>query len=423
MATSVVVNGALPSSGTTDYTYAGFGTPQCAIIIATGNTAADTTTDSFQFAFGFWSASDQAGMSFSASDNRTTGVTSRQQDVSNALPVVRIFSADSQVVYSFAAITDGIRASIASGSTGLNRLCAVILFKGLTAFKVGTWTQNGTTPVTVTTGFPVHGLFSFRAGLSGTAVTTQALPSIGVAWNGSGGLVQRAMMFGHSNNADPTIVNLVLRNDCFGGSYLGDGGVSDVKITISNFTSTGFDTVATTATTALMPYLAFQLDDQDDFFVGDFDAHTSVGTQALTGPGFSPQIAGFLTTAQTSFNNTETAPTGCFHFGVAGRTPAVSRAFIAMAQDNVDTSNDKSRITTNGLDYRSSTATDRGTAFVDSWDSGGITLDYTTAATAAYKTVFWALKQEAATTTYTLTAATLVPAGGNTYQPRVTYTF
>lgn len=199
--TVAVVRSTLSSaaSGTTDFTKSGFGTPAAAIIIVCQANTTNNPQDNSEISIGFWDGTNQCVCMLQDRDNQANSDTRRNSDDSYGAIVV---DSTSRSLYTVSAVTDGIRLTLSTDNTTLDRYCTVLLLAGVSA-KVTNVTAGASAGNTVTSsslGFAPD--LVFFTGIGGTTVdvsgTTTALLSFGVAGDQSG-IVQRVLGWGQSH--------------------------------------------------------------------------------------------------------------------------------------------------------------------------------------------------------------------------------
>lgn len=378
MATNaVVVSGTLPqsTSGTVDLTISGFGTVSAAVIFLTkANTTNNPQNDS-AFCVAFWDGSNENSTANNLLDGLTTSIDTR----SSSSTVIEYDA----LTYTVSNITDGIRITKTGGTTSVDRYVSAILISGATNSVIGNVSLS-TLTVTETIGFKAD--LVFVMGIGGNAVsissTYHGVHSFGVAHNDSFGTVTQGAVYGSSRDAQTTTVT----NSRVTNSYVAAQLFNDTlswQASLGNFTSTGFDITSTAATGGdYIFYLAIELSDPDDAYVGVIDAKTSTGTQAYTGTGFTPKVVGLVSEGSTAINTT--AQSRAQSFGATDGTTHFCHFFHD--EDAAGTSNAASEYSaSNILHITDDAGTDDYIAALSSLDSDGFTLNYSDAAAAASK--------------------------------------
>lgn len=132
-ATYAVVRNVLTAtlSGTTDFTSSGFGTPDAAILITcNGNSSANPATTG-TLSIGFWDGTNQCCVAVLCIDAVVTTGTTRASNDSYGAIINPQSGANSG--YTVSSITDGIRLTMSTDNTSLQRFCTVLLIKGVSA--------------------------------------------------------------------------------------------------------------------------------------------------------------------------------------------------------------------------------------------------------------------------------------------------
>jgi hypothetical protein len=134
-----------PTTSTTDFTKASFGTPTGAIIIACRANATNNPQTEAGLSIGFWDGTNQCVVA----NHLDSGVAnSNTAKSSNDGAAVIIGDAGViQATFTVSNITDGIRLTMGTDATGDQFFCTVILFAGVSV-SVGTITPNATQDAT-----------------------------------------------------------------------------------------------------------------------------------------------------------------------------------------------------------------------------------------------------------------------------------
>lgn len=414
---AVFLSGTITADSTpTDFTSSGFGTVQAAIVIVGNANATNNPQTGGQFSIGFWDGTNQVAMANCASITAVTGSrTSRLLKAGIIAATVGHNGTDPVITneWTISNVTDGVRISISTDGTSVARYASVILIKGATAAHVGTQALGSdTNPVNVTgPGFQANAAFFACAG-NGTlgTVETNGTGSVGVAEIG-GTVVQRCMGWFSGHGANPSNVNQGILNDAVmmqagSGSITWQAGVSSHA---SGFTVTP----SANPSADVFGYLALELANAADIFVGDFDTATSTGSQGITGLGMAPQVFGTFGCRQASYGTVSNAPTGSLSFGVG--TSGAAQALSAWDKDNVATTVSGARRSADLLNIRTTDDAAYHVASLTSVDSDGITINNTTAGASATKQILWALGDTSGdTTSPTLTSPTGTATGATT---------
>lgn len=146
MAQSVaIVRNTLPvvSGGTADFTSTGFGTAAAAIIIVGNSNTTNNPQPSSCLSIGFWDGTNQRSVAVQDISGLTTTDVRRRASTSHGAIGNLAAGGASFSNWSVSAITDGIRLTMDSDNTGVQRYCTVLLLKGISA-KVHSIVPNAT---------------------------------------------------------------------------------------------------------------------------------------------------------------------------------------------------------------------------------------------------------------------------------------
>lgn len=179
---TAVIRANLPSAaGSTDFTSSGFGTPVAAIVIVCDANTTNNPQDGASLSVGFWDGTNQRVSQFALADGTADSDTYRSSnDALIAIGGSTTFSS-----WSASAITDGIRITLVTDATTVDRHCTVILFSGVSA-KVVNVAMNQTQDATASSaslGFAPKLVFLVTSGSAAANMTqgTTALFSFGFA--------------------------------------------------------------------------------------------------------------------------------------------------------------------------------------------------------------------------------------------------
>lgn len=399
--TSCVITDTLPADSTPkSFTRSGFGTPDAAIVIIGRANTVNNPQPEFDVSIGFWDGTNQYAASAHAIDNLDTTITSRFR-YSNRIGGFRYHDGTNYVniaQWTIANVTDGVQFTLTDDNTGAGHHATVILFKGLTNKKVGTFAFPGTaSEVDVSdVGFKPDVVFMVDP-VSGTAYSTALAESaegshinFGVAHNSSADVISQAgVTFASYNAVGTSQVNTSIHDKILRRWYA-DSTPASFTTSISAFDANGFSVTPSGATSSRPFYLALELPDPDDAYVGIIDSKTSTGTQAYTGVGFTPLAILLASTTETAINQSSTSPTGALYFGATDGTE--EQSIIWMDQDAQNVSNVASRAdTANVLNLRFHDDTVDAVAAYSSFDSDGWTLNYSDGSSSARKILAFAI--------------------------------
>lgn len=403
-----VVDGLTPSTtGTLDLTVSGFGTPVAAIFLSGRGRNDDTVLASAtRWSVGFTDGSNERVSAGSSKSGDSTSNTWRSQTANGR--VVQILttggtaSVDKYGTFN-SWITDGVRLNwtLASGTAQHEVVC--VLIKGVSA-KVGDVTLNATQDAATTLGslgFDPEILFIASAGLGSNSTTpsTHNIGAYGCAYKNGGTIQQRSIAFYDVDNLSTTktgtayfdnrVISQVSNDSISYTAEVTDFGTSDFEITTRDGGS-GSDIIA---------YLALS-DPGVDVDLQEFTSKTSTGTVKNT-TTFAPEaIIGAFADGTDTANAVKAGGEGWCVFG-ANKTGSVEKCHSFYSVDALSTSASGAIADSTVLNWGTGSSYSKEIeAVVDSWNSDGVTLDYTTiagGATTARK--FWGLIIGAATGT------------------------
>ena len=424
--TVAVVNGALPATGTADFTRSGFGTPDCAIIYFTAASSGTNPQAAVSdLSIGFWNASAQNVASLRSQDAVATSNTAQATDDA-AVGVIIVYNADTvEATWTAASTTDGLRITLASGTGGAYQ-ATVVMFKGVKSHQVGVASFNGTTPVVVSTGFKPTAIFTACTARTADGVSVGARLSLGIAHNSSADVLTQRCVAHESVDAQATaqIVNTSINEGSIFRTYFNDGA-GNVTGAVQDLTASDFEFVASAALTFRIHYLAIELNDPDEFHLSTQNAATATGDGSAITVGFQALACGTLTTRETSVGGTSTSPTGSLSIGVMDSSPQ-GRSHIYSDEDAAATSDTSTRyVDSKILSIYDHTPAIDAEASVATWGATSLTFNWSDAASSAWKYILWAIGSDAAAgyTHPTLSLATATEIGATSFKPRVTYTF
>lgn len=352
-----VVRVALPSgsSGSVDATIIGFGTPVAAICIATDGSTNGTVRDIARLSIGLTDFTRTWTVGFADAHGASTTESSRAQRTDSLVYIPLENAAGPVVQYTAAAITDGIRLTISGGTTGLTRLCTVVLIGGsdVTDAYVNYHDDLGssTAPVAVTApGFEPDVAFFTAAGLPTTPNATDpaGIFSYGCAVN-KPTIQQGGVNFSAVDGVGVTKNNALVTNDAVLAQVYNDSAAWQAELT--SFDANGF-TLTPTASSGndIFGYLCLKFANSPDFALVDVDVPASGDLDVDV--GFEPDFA------LTALNYANTAARGTLD------TTAVYAMHIA-AQD-------ASKVCVTGLHSQDAVSTsDTSSVAVDAFDFYG----------------------------------------------------
>lgn len=376
--------GLLPAtiSGTVDLTVSGFGTPDAAFIYTTAG-GSNNPQNTAQGSAGFWDGTNQFSMGFECANANATATTGRGYHATNAIAIPQSSGAAWRIRASAAAMTDGIKLTVTEDNIGSEKSTTAILFKGLTNAYCGVHTNDGTTGANDITapGFKPDLVLIVGIGSGTSTYTTNGRLSVGAIHNNSSDVVtQGCIQFESVNGTANSTVSTYIDDDKCG--HDSNSASSIYTLSGSAFDSSGFSLTSSVGNTDNIIYLALQLADPDDAYVGIVDSKTTTGTQAYTGTGFTPEVLLLLQTYCTAVDTITT--TGYFGMGATdGTTEHCSNHADEHNQAVTDT--EGSFDASNVLHITDDTPADDAVAAYSSFDSDGFTLNYSDGSASARK--------------------------------------
>ena len=392
--TSAIVSGYLPTadSSFTDFTSSGFGTPDAAIVIVNNVDSGNNPNAYSVCGLGFWAGATQACIGATSKDNTATTDTATAILSGRCVSVPNTNAGAYELLATGSSTTDGLRITKDGGTTSIARYCTVVLLKGLTNEYAGiaSLPSTGTSLSVTAPGFKPDVLIGSGAFQSATGLSTNARISFGVSHNNSADSIsQGCVAFGDLDNQSTSNINTTVRNDRWIQQAI--NGSDAVYAAVSSHDASGFSlSYASSGFVRQYIYLALELPDPDDAYVGVVDSKASTGTQAYTGTGFTPEVLALIGTTLTTVNSLATSSVGAISVGVANAT--AERSMIFGSQDALATMNAFSRIdATNVVNLRFHDDTVDAVADLDSFDSDGWTLNYSDGSASARKMLAFAI--------------------------------
>lgn len=272
---------ALSGAGDQDYTVAGFGTPDGAIVFAQrGGDGADAAH--MMYSVGFWDGTNQVCTFVAIEDNNTvsTGIANGSAFNNRVVELNLANLAESRNA-TISNTTNGVTLTWDS-STDFQPWCTVILIKGTTGVVAGTFQPDAVITNTVspsTTGINPNFVImaeSYTSALNYTSETIAAM-SLGFASDESGGITNRCAAFGHQDSGGQGANASDLR-----GTSLVTAAIR-FETSVTAFGTAEFTVTTDTVQTAAnghVAFLAMQVDVPPVLFLtstptsGDFDPYT-----------------------------------------------------------------------------------------------------------------------------------------------------
>ncbi len=405
--TFAAVNVAVDSSGapltatTHDLTDANIDTLDAAIIFfgrgITNNTIAEEGAISIGFVDG---AGDDRGVSAHAKDNQGTATDVRQEISATTAALMADAATDTSIAEAAgSAITDGVRLTW-SQVTGAREKVGAFLTGNDGAADAVTLTLNGTTPVTVTHGLGATADLIVAISTTGTASNDSFNP-MSVGFYDVGGTTYRTVTSRHVHAGATSTVAQGYWNNAIVVNH--DNGSASYLVTVSNCDSDSCDFVADGATTDVVYLMFYDFPAGVDIQVGDFTTKTSSGTQAdITGMTDAPTAVLYATTFMPSATTVNTVEADAnqgegFGFGVAVNNGGTQIASTAIWENDgiaLGTTDTKSLFSNTAIVALNGSGA-LGYAFNPTWDSAGVTHNYTTFDATARRVVYAAIGPQA----------------------------
>jgi hypothetical protein len=364
------------TTGTQDFTVAGFGTPKCAMFFASYGTANGTTVDEGMELIGFTDGTNHRGFSWISDDGPAASDTGRL--ASSTDPILTGTPAhvlDGTASFS-TWITDGVRINWATDPPPSAYLLNVLLIggAGVSNCFVGDVTMDLTVgnSVDVTApGFqPEFVFFVTDANNSGGRQYRGMVVN-----DGASPPTQRSINKSESDAANPTSLTTSFDTNSVFSFHLSPFPEAEVN----SFDASGFSVttrVGIPAAAYVLKYMAVGLTGLSASLVTSASP-TGNGDHTITGAGFTPQFALILHSSMAAVNtlysddNTEVT-------GISAITSASSLCSSTASDDNVTPANVES-LTSNVATCLRKDAANFMTATHSAWTSDGETQNYTVA--------------------------------------------
>ncbi|MBS0150455.1 MAG: hypothetical protein JSR31_05895 [Nitrospira sp.] len=381
---AVVQQAARTTTGTQDFTSAGFGTPKAAMCLVGFGATSGTSVSHGGFAIGFTDGTNQNVTSARTKNGVTTTVAGRRSDTTD---VLLLADQDATVILraQFSSwITDGVRLnySVAPG-TAYQVSCTLFGGSGISQAYVNTVSTPSTVDTSTTVssvGFQPDVILGAISGGTGYTDVNQAQLeiSVGAAVRGVG---QRGVSWFDTDNVTTTAQSVFPLTN-----RIGRNSNNASQIEIQNYTSTGFDATLRQATgfVATMGYLAIQLNGVTAT-VMEVTSPTATGSQSIASIGLTPQWGLLVMTADQTSGSVDTSGDAEV-WGVSSFTAAAQSCVAMSADDNVGTSSTTSLTDTKPVCLRKDGALFYSASFT-SFGSGTATFNYGTANGTARKWV------------------------------------
>jgi len=278
-------------------------------------------------------------------------------------------------------ITNGIRINW-SNAPGQAFLLTVILFAGLDDAYAGHFdvpdSEDGSVDVTAP-GFEPDLLFGISSNIRDMNYGTVAMGAMHIGHAVNGGNQMSLGWYTEDNSYFADVAGEL--NDGYGYSAVVETGSSWFYIEFGGWDSSGF--TATKRLSGGTPehvcYLALKFSDSPGIYLDVIDTKGSTGTQAYTGPGFQPMFLCLGLSALTAVDTYNSSNFGgSFGIGVATATDNEYTTGI-QSDDGASPSNTQSLADSIVGNQPGEAGNVLNEAELDSWDTNGFTLNFTTA--------------------------------------------
>lgn len=297
-------------------------------------------------------------------------------------------------------LSNGVRAAWSDWNA--NELVSMLMIGGSDVeASVVSATLNGTTDVTVNHGLSAapHVIICVS---SGEAASSNGTYCHSIGFYDVGAATYRGLSY-RENNAATTLIAQKWMDSSIASEH---SNTADTwNATINDVGATSFDVVASAATTDVLFFLCIRVTG-GTFKVGDFTTRTTTGTQAdISGMAAAPKAVIYATSFLSSASGAGTIvnDTNCESFGIGA---AVNNESVTQQAASAKWADDAVVLGT--TDTKSLTSGNKaGVAFngsgalayafdIESWDSGGVTHDYTTVDGTARRVIYLAIAPAAA---------------------------
>lgn len=400
--TAITAAVTLTSTGNQNVTIPGFGTPEVVICVAVHNTSEDAAEDHSGINLGFWDGSRNRSLGVNMQD----AVSTTNADRFNEDAIIRLQDGDGSLdVYATitGTVTDGVTINYTTVDAVAHHFYVIFLsgsnFVGYVNDLVHVGAQNTDHDETAPAIATQCVLLGTNAAGGNPGAGGDANFSVGFAVEQDSVVAQRSWNVSRPNNQGNDVAyGRCLENYASWDAFAASGrAAADVK----DFDANGFTiTKREAAPNYTYQYLAMGLTGAFEFFAGTIDTKTTTGNQAYTGFGFKPQLVILLGSWQDTIESL---------ISTNGKNGAY--AIGAMTEDDQAcccVCGDPGQSVTNMTDYfasltglavlnPASPATLGYEATLDSFDSDGMTLNFTTADGTARKVMVLALGAPVAT--------------------------
>jgi hypothetical protein len=281
-------------------------------------------------------------------------------------------------------VTDGVRITLTLDNTTVARYFVVVLFWDVRA-KLYTENFSGTTEKTYTPGFHPSLIFdSYIGGADSSGNWIVGHQGFGIGHVSSNyTITQSSASFAILDSSATSLNNQGINSTKFGQFYYVDGTYNYTR-SVKSATANGFTVEASASTSSPVHMLVIGLDNPDLAKLDDYDTKTSTGTQAYTGVGFKPKALLTFNTGMTALDSFPSSATGCLGIAAASGV-GEEGSLCGSATDNVGTWSHSNRYDASTVVGTDHSHTVLFNATLESFDSDGFTLDYSTANASAHK--------------------------------------
>ncbi len=378
---AAIATGTLPKDGTAhDWSVdASWGTPDCGIFFSSYADDVTNPRDGFQLYMGLDDGTTSYSVTGLSGDNLETTETDRFNQA-NAL------NAGGSLKWDAAYAADKVTMSLTAGTTSIERRGFSLLLTGVTNQAAGVVNLGtGTSPLGVTTGFKPDLVFFICDGTPSGTSAVHNIWSFGVAHNSSADVVSMGCLaFASRDGVGTADIDHIVRSDAVASQHLWSG--TTWYCTAESFATGASDnftlTPSASASSDRVWYLAIELADPDDAYVGIIDSHTVAENKAYTGVGFTPDVVLLAGSTNTALGTG--AGTGAMFVGGADGTRELGVS--CRDEEAAGTSNASSYADTSNLVHcEFDDATQDAIASLSSLDSDGFTLNFSDASASARK--------------------------------------
>lgn len=376
---------ATTSTGTQDITVAGFGTAKAALFFWTSLVSKTVVADRTSIGVGFLDGTNNGCDLVQSLDASPTTGTNREESATKC--VVRSASFAGEAEFS-AFITDGVRI-VWTEAAGAASHMACLLFGGAdVSAAVGAVDQDDSVSGL---GFDPELIFFTCTGQPTAGALSESLFSIGAAFDGSS-IEQGAYGQNDKTGVGTTVRTAKIYADHVGTQVL--NGTETWRNQVQSFDTGGFTMAASAAGTDILTYCALNLGGLS-CKIALIDSATATGDEAYTGFGFQPQAVILIASDHDTADNLEIDGTGG-GLSISAFTDAAEHSMVFTSEDAVTTTNVRGGAPDKALSVYDDAGSKVAEATLASFDSDGMTLNYTTAPGAAHKYVMIAFEDPTA---------------------------